>query len=122
MDNKKIAPHNPLIVPTDEELKESQSGEGGRSCPKCRNKDFGGRKVGGVITFTCRVCRNEWSGGLPIEPIDPHRPLPPSDPMHLPSVVFTKKDGVIKETRRAVSLTQEFRKGAPVPAPGEEDV
>lgn len=121
MANEKLVPQNPLIMPTAEQKAEAAGGRG--ACPKCRKSDYGGRKVGGVITFTCRVCSNIWTGGLGREPLDSSRPLPPQNPMERPSVVQTiDKNGVIHETRHAVSLTQEFRKGALVPAPGEEDV
>lgn len=106
---------NPLIVPKGEEPR--------RGCPKCRGMNFNGRKVQGVITFTCGDCKNQWAGGLPQEPVDPNRPRPPENPNNIPSITFSKdKSGMPVEERRAVSLTQEFRKGAPIPSPGEEDV
>lgn len=104
---------NPVIIPVEEPKR--------RGCPKCSGQNFSGRKVQGVITFTCRDCKQEWTGGLPQEPLDPRLPHPPQNPIP-PPVQFTKNDkGMVEEERRAVSLTQEFRKGAPIPSPGEEE-
>lgn len=103
---------NPVIIPTEKPVR--------RGCPKCGSVNFSGRKVQGVITSTCKDCKNEWSGGLPQEPYDPRLPHPPEDPIP-PPVSFTKNDkGMVVEERRAVSTAQEFRKGALIP-PGEED-
>lgn len=108
-------PRNPLIIPVEESKK--------KGCPKCGGTDFNGRKVQGSITFTCSSCKNQWAGGLPQEPQDPRLPTPPEDPASSPSLTFMKGRGDMPvEVRRGVSLTQEFRKGSPVPKPGEEDV
>ncbi len=105
---------NPVIIPEKVDTK--------RTCPKCFGTNFGGRKVQGTITFTCRDCKNEWAGGLPQEPLDPRQPRPPEDPTY-PSIIQHKNSGgTIIEERRPISLTQEFRKGAPIPPPGEEDI
>lgn len=105
---------NPVIIPKEEPRR--------RGCPKCGGMNFSGRKVYGVITSTCRDCKAEWSGGLPQEPLDPRLPYPPEDPIP-PAVTFTRSpSGVVVEERRAVSTTTEFRKGALIPPPGEEDV
>ncbi len=112
-------PSNPLILPTKVEMTKSRVA----ACGKCGQSDFGGRKTGGVLLYTCRACGHVWGGGRPQEPIDPLRPPPPEDPRDRPSISFEKDSkGNAVEIRRAVSLTQEFRKGAPVPPPGEEDV
>jgi hypothetical protein len=91
-------------------------------CPRCQSTDFGGRNVQGCITFTCRSCQNQWQGGLPKIQLDPRMPNPPENPNDIPPVTFRMSRGVLVEDRRPVSLTQNFRKGAPIPSPGEEDV
>jgi len=105
---------NPVIIPKTEEKK--------RGCPKCGSMNFNGRRIQGVITYHCRDCKAEFGGGLPQEPLDPRLPHPPANPVP-PALQFTKTDrGAIVEERRPVSLTTEFRKGALIPPPGEEDV
>jgi hypothetical protein len=108
---------NPLIIPEATPAKR-------KGCPACGHNEFLGRRVGGVITWTCRspTCGNKWQGGLPQEEMDPREPRPPEDPRSKPPVTFEKDSkGQMVEQRRPVNLTQEFRKGAPVPS-GEEDV
>lgn len=105
---------NPTIIP--------QKVVARKGCPKCESMEFGGRNVGGVITFTCRTCRNQWSGGLPQEPMDPSVPHPAVNPLTQPSVGFSKnKEGNVVEERRTVNTTQTYRKGAPAPS-GDDDV
>lgn len=113
-----MEPHNkdrnPVILPKVEPKR--------RGCPGCGSMNFSGRKIQGVVLFTCRDCKVEFGGGLPQEPLDPRLPHPPESPIP-PSVQFTKNDrGMVVEERRAVSLATEFRKGALIPPPGEEDV
>lgn len=106
---------NPVIIPeaTDRKVR----------CPACKSDDYGGRKVMGVVTFTCRACKTQFGGGLPQEPADPRIPLPPMNPMTKPAVTINiDRNGIASEERRPVSLTQEFRKGSLIPPPGEEDV
>lgn len=107
---------NPVIIPKEEPKK--------RGCPKCGCEDFSGRRIGGAnVVFTCanKDCKQQWSGGLPQVAIDPRLPHAP-DPVP-PPISYTKNDkGMVVEEVRAVPLTQEFRKGAPIPPPGEEDV
>lgn len=108
---------NPLIIPEQDAPKK-------RGCPVCGHEDYTGRRIGGVIHFTCtsKTCGNKWQGGLPQEPQDPRVPRPPQNPMDRRSVeVGQDSKGQPVELRRAVNLTQDFRKGALVP-PGEEDV
>ncbi len=91
-----------------------------KGCPKCGSDNFCGLNLSGTIVFTCRACKNEWSGMMQM-PEDPRTPKPPENPL-APGVTFSKnKAGQITEDRRAVSTTPEFRKGAPIPPPGEEE-
>lgn len=106
---------NPILIPTEAPKK--------RGCPKCGGQDFSGRRIGGAacIHFTCRDCGNEWDGGLPHVPIDPLKPHPAENP-NRQGISFAKNEkGMVVEEVRAVSLTSEFRKGAPIPPPGEEE-
>jgi hypothetical protein len=106
---------NPIIIPTEEPKKPG--------CPKCGGQDFSGRRIGGAASlhFSCRGCGNQWDGGLPHVPMDPREPRPPENPLKT-GVTFTKNDkGMVVEEVRGASLTPEFRKGAPIPPPGEEE-
>lgn len=106
---------NPTIIPEIAPVK--------RGCPKCGGNDYGGRNIQGAVLFTCRnpECRNTWGGGLAQELVDPTKPRPPENPLQ-PGVSFSKNSkGEVVEDRRAVSTTQEYRKGAPAPS-GDEDV
>lgn len=94
-----------------------------RCCPKCQSPDYGGRKVMGVITFTCLKCKNKWQGGLGIEPIDPTKPMPPMNPADKPDLDFFKKrptDDRIREQRNPRNPVPAFRRGALIPEDGEE--
>ena len=99
-------------------------------CPKCGSPDFNGYTVQGVVTRKCsnKDCRNEWSGGLPQEPLDPRIPYPVEQ--YTAPMTFEQKaprsdqqkgtlQGVV-EVRRPVDTRPEFRKGAPIPEDGEE--
>ena len=102
---------NPIFLPEREASRR-------RSCPSCGCPDFGGRRVQGVATFTCRRCGNEWSGGLPMFAPDPNAPLMPVDPRDRPTVTFepSGKPGVgFREERRKPDPTPAFRRGAPIP-------
>lgn len=108
---------NPTFLPD----KESRR----RSCPKCGCRDFGGRRIQGVATFTCDKCKNVWTGGLPTFAPDPSAPVMPIDPRDRPTVSFepypSKGGGtVFKEERRPADLTQGFRKGSPIPKNEDE--
>ena len=77
------------------------------------------------MTFTCgkTECGNKWQGGLPQEPISATEPQMPQNPATRPPVQFIKDSkGQITEVRRRINPTPEFKKGAPLPPPGEEDV
>jgi hypothetical protein len=98
---------NPTVVPKADGAK--------RVCPKCKGDKFGGRRVMGVVTFTCSNpdCRNQWQGGMG-EPIDPRKPMPPES--YTPPSTFDRsmnpqEKGKVVEVRRAVDLRPEFRKG-----------
>jgi hypothetical protein len=104
---------NPIIIP---ELQRKKP-----CCPKCGCERFGGRRVQGVVTFTCSDCRNQWQGGLPREPWEKDKPIPPENPKDKPLVDFAKNSkGQTEEIRRRVDPTPDFRKGALVPNDGEE--
>lgn len=84
-------------------------------CPSCKEANYTGRKIGGIIHFTClnESCRNQWQGGLPRVPEDPRVPKPPINPKDKPRVMFDYDPLQKKEVeiRYPVDLTQEFRKG-----------
>jgi hypothetical protein len=87
-----------------------------KGCPKCKAENYVGRNIQGMVTWTCRTCGNQWHGGLPQEPQDPTVPLAPTNPMDQPTIQFIRdKHGEAKELRKRVNLTQEFRKGMPIP-------
>lgn len=60
-------------------------------CPKCGKADFDARSNEYGVTRTCRVCKNEWSGGglgcFP--PGTPHIPEVPAEDDNYPLVQFT---------------------------------
>jgi hypothetical protein len=104
---------NPLFIP------EATSRR--PACPKCGHPEFTGRKVSGVVTFTCKSpsCQNKWQGGLPQEPQDPRIPLPTES--YVPPVRFLKNSkGDYEELRSSPKTVQSFRTGAPIPREGEE--
>lgn len=103
---------NPLFIP------ERQSKRLG--CPKCGDaENFNGRRVQGVVTFTCSKCGNKWHGGLPQEPWDSRQPTPPdSSPPLVQYVASPKSETGYTEIRKRPDSRPEFRKGAPV---GEGD-
>ena len=112
MDDKES--RNPLFIPTSKEPVRM------RGCPKCKAENYTGRNIQGMVTWRCLTCGNVWHGGLPQEPQDPTVPVPPTNPIEQPTVQFFKdKHGEVKELRRRVNPTQEFRKGLPIPE-GEE--
>ena len=102
---------NPIILPKTES---KQAG-----CPKCSEKNWTGRNVQGVISFTCKSCGHRWEGGLPQMPEDPTRPYPRTS--YRPAVeYFAKRNnkGEIvghEEIIHKPDLSQPFRKGAPIP-------
>jgi ribosomal protein L37AE/L43A len=92
-----------------------------RGCPKCEHPEFEGRKVGGVITFTCRKCKNQWSGGGFFHDADPHVPQPTSS--YIPPSRYEpalKPGGDPLEVLRHVDSRPDFRRGALIPADGDE--
>lgn len=104
---------NPLLIP-------EGTARQRRSCPKCGSKNFTGRKIQGVVLFTCSAptCKTEFGGSLPQEPIDPTVPRPPeTDPPLVDYVRSRHPDAVagIREIRRRPNPTQTFRTGALVP-------
>lgn len=105
---------NPTIIPSytkDEERPVR------RGCPVCKKVDYSGRIHFGVATFTCRVCKNEWQGGLPQIPDDPRNPLPPANPLDRPTVEFytnPKDTGQVVEVNRPISAVPDFKKGTPI--------
>lgn len=113
-----MSDRNPFVIP---EVKPGPR----RGCPMCGGMDYGGNMVYGVVTFTCRLCKNEWQGGIGVEPQDPRTPMPPQDPRGAPVVQFEKdskkSDKPQDYVARRPDLTQDFRKGAPVPKPGDDD-
>lgn len=76
--------------------------------------------VQGQAVATCKSCQHKWlHGGLPQSPVPPGQTLPPES--YVQPVRFGKDTkGNDVEIRRRINPTQEFRKGAPVPEPGEE--
>lgn len=114
-----MSDRNPFIIPDEKPMPR-------RGCPACGANDFSGMAAGGVVTFTCRVCKNQWQGGIGQVAQDPTVPRPPENPRERPIVDFglnPKEHGekpVPYQTRRP-DPSQTFRGGAPVPNPGEED-
>ena len=94
-------------------------------CPVCGSGEYGGKLAGGVLTRTCRSCGNVWQGGTGVEPQDPRIPFPPEDPSTRPNIEFARTresgDRPVDFLVRKPDLTQDFRKGAPIPLPGEEE-
>jgi hypothetical protein len=91
----------------------------------CGKMNFGGQMIYGILTNKCRDCGNEWQGGVGVEPQDPRVPFPPQDPRAAPTVEFQKTkesgDRPVDYLARRPDLTPDFRKGAPVPRPGEDE-
>lgn len=118
MSNTRDPDRNPFVLPDEKpSLK--------RGCPKCGKAEFGGYMSYGVATFKCRLCGNEWQGGIGQEPQDPRIPVPPTSPKDVPIVQFERtrqSDKPQDYLARRPDPTQSFRKGAPIPPPGEEDV
>lgn len=116
--DKPVPERNPVFLGRDDQDAKR------RKCPKCGQSDFSGRNIQGTILFTCRSCKTEWGGGnTPYVAAPSTQPLPPINPNDLPVASFRKtNNGQFVEERRPVPLTQSFRKGAPIPPPGEEDV
>lgn len=109
---------NPLVIPT-----EKPAGRA-RGCPKCGSEEWSGRTGFGMAIMKCRECGNEWAGGVGQEPYDPREPIPPQNPAQAPLVDFERnaKTGQVDEFRvRRSDPTQPFRRGLPVPPPGEEE-
>lgn len=108
---------NPLIVP------KADHEDVRHECPKCHSKDFGGRRPGGgPVVYTCSSCKNQWQGGISAPP-DSRTPTVPKNPLSPHVTVNRDKDSlVVREERRLPSPAPDFRKGAPIPPPGEEDV
>ena len=110
---------NPVII-TDRPSTEPK-------CPKCGHTDFGGRRIQGTVVFTClnAECRNQWSGGFGMSPATPDPRVPTAPDVYTPPltvVVDPRTNVVVGELRKRVDLTPDFRKGAPIPLEGEEDV
>lgn len=104
---------NPLFIP---EREQAQA-----ACIYCGNKEFVGRIIAGVANMTCKKCGKVTMGGLPQVPQDPRIPLPPLPPNDVPTIRFEKNPrGEPIELRRRPNLTQDFRKGALEPKPGDE--
>jgi hypothetical protein len=108
---------NPFVIP-DTKPVSRQNG-----CPECGSKHYDGQKIYGVITFTCLDCKNKWQGGVGQEPQDPRMPFPPQDPRTVPNVEFarTKDSGErpVDILQRRPDPTPDYRKGAPIPNPGD---
>jgi len=114
-----MSERNPFIIPEDAQPVR-------RGCPSCGENDYSGRMAQGYAVFKCRKCGNEWHGGIGAVAADPREPMPPQDPKTKPIIdwALTKESGVVPVpvmTRRP-DPTPDFRKGAPVPSPGDEDV
>jgi hypothetical protein len=112
-----MSDRNPFIIP--ETPKDTRR----RGCPVCGGMKYDGRMQYGVVTWKCADCKNEWHGGIGVEPADPTVPAPPQNPKDRPNIEWqrTREGG---DTPQAVTvkrpdLTQDFRKGALIP-PGEE--
>jgi hypothetical protein len=107
------ANHNPLILP---DLVDKRI-----LCKKCGSPEYLGRRVQGVLYRRCRECGELEQGGLPQEPMDPTVPSPPLDPKDRPAVEFLRNSrGEFEEHLNRPNTLQEYRKGAPIPKPGEE--
>jgi hypothetical protein len=93
------------------------------ACPKCGSKEFDGFGHDGVVTRTCRKCKNKWQGGLPQSPLAPGEYLPPDS--YVPPVRFEpsldpKKKSQLQEIDRKIDTRPEFKKGLPEGEGGEE--
>lgn len=105
---------NPLILPDAE-------GPTRHTCEKCGSPEYRGRAITGVRYFICTTCGHTMQGGLPREPVDPLKPLPPTNPMDRPLVDFVKNSaGQYEEIRRRPDIRPDYRRGAPIPEPGED--
>lgn len=108
---------NPLLIPTEKPAPKP------RKCPYCGGSNFAGFSSSGYLTMRCNDCGGEWMGGVGRVPQDPTVPHPPLDPRDRPTVDFARNDktGEVEEIRRRPDYTQSFRRGAPLPEPGEDD-
>jgi hypothetical protein len=105
---------NPLLLPDVEGAKPY-------ACEKCGSPKYRGRRITGVLYKICLECGFVAQGGLPREPVDPLKPLPPQDPRDRPLVDFVKNSaGQLEELRRRPDPRPDYRRGAPLPEPGED--
>jgi len=105
---------NPLLLP-------DVSTERRLTCPACGSPEYRGRRVQGVHYRICLACNHAVQGGLPREPADPRKPAPPMNPADRPLVDYVQnRPGQFEELRRRPDQRPDFRRGAPVPNPGEE--
>ena len=90
---------NPFIIPDRPQVV-------GKVCPNCKKKNFSGRNVQGVITWTCLVegCGHRWSGGLRSSS-DPDQ-VPFVEPSNI--VPMIEKDGTVTEFVIQEDPTPEF--------------
>jgi len=104
---------NPLIIP-------EQGAYSRPTCPHCKTSgEYSGRRVQGVVHFTCKKCNGKWEGGLPQEPQDPRVPLPTTS--YIPPVRIAKDSkGQDVEIRRRIDVRTDFRRGGLIPPEGEE--
>jgi len=109
---------NPFVIPGEKPRPR-------RGCPVCGGMNFGGQMIYGTLHSKCRDCGNEWQGGVGQEPQDPRIPSPPQDPKSAPNVEFmrTKESGErpVDFLTRRPDVLPDYRKGAPVPPPGEDE-
>jgi hypothetical protein len=104
---------NPLLLPDTVERR--------LACSKCGSFEYRGRRITGVLYRICKACSHMDEGGLPREPGDPLKPLPPMDPRQRPLVDFVQnKPGQFEEVRRRPDTRPDYRHGAPLPEPGED--
>lgn len=111
-----MAERNPVIVP--ETVVKSMS------CPKCGSSQFDGRRIQGTIVRVCKnaQCRQEWSGGYGANPAEADPRVPVSPELYTPPLKFNISPKGVEELKKKVDLTPDFKRGAPVPQEGEEDV
>lgn len=110
---------NPLVIPVSEPEAKPLT----RGCPFCGERNYDARSSGGTTVFACLECGTTWSGGIGQVPQDPTVPSPPMNPRDRPLVEFFRNSATqeIQEFVRRQDLTPDYRRGAPIPGPGDDD-
>ena len=99
---------NPLIIPgrVDQSVRDG--------CPKCGHPTSTARSIaGGLVSYTCAKCSNEWFTGRPAV-VDPNRPMPPQPRPPPVTPEWNSRTNEWTESRRPVSLVPDYRTGVPL--------